>query len=130
MMNLGHVALLGVGAVHTRADSHVSSGSLMLTVRISLAKHKVENESIPCPSSFTAHCEGHFPLLDWPINQLPAGRGSFLVPVTTSDCLGGNTSRMSSSQQLIIIRTQAGKNVAACAGVALHSKDSLHYSDI
>lgn len=89
------------------ANSHVRTGSLMLTARISKAQSL--EWKYPWPPSFNAHCEGHFPLLDCPINQLPAGRGSFLVPVTTSDCLGGNTSGMSSSQQLIIIRTQAGK---------------------
>lgn len=98
----------------------------MLTERISLAKQEVQNESIPGLLSFTVHCEGHFPLLDCPINQLSAGRGSFLVPVTTSDCLGGNTSRMSSSPRLIIIRTRAEKKKKTSqqnAGVVLNSKD-------
>ena len=61
-----------------------------------------EIESILGLLSFTAHSEGHFPLLDCPINQHPAGRGSFLIRVTTSDCLG---SRMSSSENLIIVLT-------------------------
>lgn len=64
-----------------------------------------ETESILGLLSFTAHSEGHFPLPDCPINQHPAGRGSFLIRVTTSDCLGCNTSRMSSSQNLIIVLT-------------------------
>lgn len=69
------------------------------------AKFLEESESILGLLSFPAHCEGHFPLPDCPINQPPAGRGSFLVPVTTSDCLGCNTNRTSSSQQLIIVLT-------------------------
>lgn len=37
--------------------------------------------------------------------SLLQGEGSLCVPVTTSDCLGGNTSGMSGSSQLIIILT-------------------------
>lgn len=87
---------------------NVSCGSLMSIGRISLAKRKVLGGRVRVslgPPSFPAHCEGHFPLLDCPINQPPAGSGSFLVPVTTSDCLGCNTSRASSSMQLIIALT-------------------------
>lgn len=69
------------------------------------AKFLEESQWILPPLSLPAHCEGRFPLPDCPINQPPAGRGSFLVPVTTSDCLGCNTNWMSSSQQLIIALT-------------------------
>lgn len=64
-----------------------------------------KSEHILGPLSFPTHCEGHSPLLDCPINQPPVGRGSFLVPVTTSDCLGCKSSRTSSFQQLIIVLT-------------------------
>lgn len=87
------------------AHSHVSCTSFMSTVRISSAKGNIleESASILGLLSFSAHCEGRFLPSDCPINQPPAYRGSFLVPVTTSDCLGCNSSTTSTSQQLIIV---------------------------
>lgn len=100
-----HASILFDRSISSRAHSHVSCSSLMSTVGISSAQRKVLGGEWVCLGllSFSTHCEGHFPLADCPINQHPVGRGSFLVPVTTSDCLRRNSSRTSRSQRLIIV---------------------------
>lgn len=71
--------------------------------------------------SLRLYNEGHFLLLGCPINQPPAWRGSFFAPVTTSDCLGCNTSITPSSQKLIISLTWQ-ETIAPQEGMELNTK--------
>lgn len=92
------------------AHSHVRCCSSVSTARISFAGRKLlggESESVRGPRRPPLPIvKDVSPLPDCPINQPPAGWGSFHVPVTTSDCLGCSTSRTSSSPQLIIALTR------------------------
>lgn len=92
--------------ISSRVHSDISCSSLMSTVRISSVKRKVfggEWVSWACCPSLPIVKDISLSLTAQSISLLR--RGSFLVPVTTSDCLGCTTNRTPSSQQLIIVLT-------------------------